>query len=112
MCALSVLCNISYFPSDIEPPKIVCPNNITVEADLDANDAEVTWSLPVTTDNSGYVPAISVVPALIPPLRMPIGETSATYIAEDTLKNQASCSFVINVRGQLSFCVENKKKWN
>lgn len=78
---------------------ITCPNNITAEASEDENVGAVWWEIPAAVDNSGFLPTVTVVPALIPPVSVPIGENWITYTAEDSNKNKAKCTFAIIVRG-------------
>ena len=78
---------------------ITCPNNITGEASEDENVGAVWWEIPAAVDNSGFLPTVTVVPALIPPVSVPIGENLITYTAEDSNKNKAKCSFSIIIRG-------------
>lgn len=79
-----------------------CPMDITVDSDEDENNARVSWEIPFTMDNSGYLPTLTSIPALIPPKRIPIGKTTVTYVAEDNNGNKARCHFHIRVRGRLS----------
>ncbi|XP_013383226.1 sushi, von Willebrand factor type A, EGF and pentraxin domain-containing protein 1 [Lingula anatina] len=85
---------------DTTEPSIMCPDDITVVADDHENTAEVTWEVPVAIDNSGYVPTVTVVPAVVPPRKFQIGRTKVTYHAEDLNKNRAKCSFVITVKDE------------
>ncbi|CAH1773674.1 unnamed protein product, partial [Owenia fusiformis] len=52
---------------DESPPVFHCPSDIKVDADEDDNGAMVRWTVPVAIDNSGYLPAMKVVPAVEPP---------------------------------------------
>ncbi|XP_076346234.1 sushi, von Willebrand factor type A, EGF and pentraxin domain-containing protein 1-like isoform X1 [Tachypleus tridentatus] len=58
----------------------------------------VTWNVPHGIDNSGEIPSVSVLPAVIPPRRFAIGTATITYTAEDRSHNTASCSFMVTVR--------------
>ncbi len=88
-----------FVTSDVTAPVIDCPPDVVAEADWDADNTEVTWSVPVAVDNSPYLPLVSVVPAVVPPTIMPIGVTEVTYVAEDGNRNKAKCSFDVEVRG-------------
>ena len=50
-------------------------------------------------DNSGYVPILSSIPAVMPPSSFLLGTTKVTYIAEDLNQNKADCQFYVNVKG-------------
>ncbi|XP_060574827.1 LOW QUALITY PROTEIN: sushi, von Willebrand factor type A, EGF and pentraxin domain-containing protein 1-like [Ruditapes philippinarum] len=83
---------------DTAAPFIMCPYNIEAETDLNENTATVSWQVPLAVDNSGYVPILSSIPAVMPPERFPIGTTKVTYMAEDLNKNKADCHFYIIVK--------------
>ncbi|XP_021351273.1 sushi, von Willebrand factor type A, EGF and pentraxin domain-containing protein 1-like [Mizuhopecten yessoensis] len=83
---------------DTEPPLLRCPFNIDVEADDTEDSAEVDWIVPLALDNSGYRPSVTVVPAVQPPKRFPIGLTAVKYIAEDHQGNMAKCHFSVIIR--------------
>lgn len=83
---------------DTSPPFIMCPYNIDAETDLNEDTATVTWQVPLAVDNSGYVPILSSVPAVMPPEKFRIGSTKVTYLAEDLNKNSADCHFYVNVK--------------
>ncbi|KAL4236643.1 biological adhesion [Mactra antiquata] len=83
---------------DTSPPFIMCPYNIEAETDLNENTATVSWLVPLAVDNSGYVPILSSIPAVMPPEKFAIGKTKVTYIAEDLNKNRADCHFYIIVK--------------
>ena len=63
--------------------------------------ARVTWELPLAVDNSGYLPQVKVIPSVIPPTLMPIGDNVVMYIAQDAATNKANCSFIVSVVGRL-----------
>ena len=86
---------------DVTPPQIICPDNVHVGTDPDRDSTEVKWNVPIALDNSGYLPTVSVIPALVPPASLPIGNTTIYYTAEDTSKNKAKCSFSVSVKGNV-----------
>ena len=86
--------------SDVTPPQVICPANINIATDPDKDSAQVSWNIPVALDNSGFRPTVSVLPALVPPAALPIGNTTVYYIAEDSSKNKAKCSFSVTVKGK------------
>lgn len=69
-------------------------------ADDDNDTAEVTWTVPVPVDNSGFIPVLTSDPAVVPPAPFPIGITIVTYSAEDLSQNVAKCKFYVLVLGE------------
>ncbi|XP_074641309.1 sushi, von Willebrand factor type A, EGF and pentraxin domain-containing protein 1-like [Tubulanus polymorphus] len=82
---------------DTTPPIIQCPKNIITFTDDNENDALVTWDLPDPWDNSGKIPSLRVIPAVLPPHRFPIGTNMVKYITKDSSKNKVSCHFDVIV---------------
>jgi len=80
-------------------PVIVCPASIEAETAKDESVGHVEWRVPAAVDNSGFQPTVTVIPALVPPVLLPIGNNSITYTAEDGNKNKARCTFIIIVTG-------------
>ena len=87
--------------SDTTAPFIMCPYHIDTVTDPNENTATVQWEVPLAVDNSGYVPILTSVPAVIPPSEFPMGATKVTYIAEDLNKNEAVCYFMVKVMGKV-----------
>jgi len=85
--------------ADVTAPVIVCPASIEAETANDESVGHVEWRVPAAVDNSGFQPTVTVIPALVPPVLLPIGNNSITYTAEDGNKNKARCTFTITVRG-------------
>jgi len=84
---------------DVTAPVIVCPASVEAETAKDESVGHVEWRVPAAVDNSGFQPTVTVVPALVPPVLLPIGNNTITYTAEDGARNKARCSFTITVRG-------------
>ncbi|CAH2293998.1 sushi, von Willebrand factor type A, EGF and pentraxin domain-containing 1 [Pelobates cultripes] len=82
---------------DIEPPEIVCPDNIVAKNMEHQSSAHIDWKAPEARDNSGEEVSIQISPGFLPPQMFPIGEVTVTYIATDTSGNKASCTFNIKV---------------
>ena len=80
---------------------MTCPDNVTRRADDGENSAEVTWPVPTAIDNSGFLPTLTVIPALVPPVRLPVGDTVITYVAEDNNRNKQKCRFTVAVKGKI-----------
>ncbi|XP_048255629.1 sushi, von Willebrand factor type A, EGF and pentraxin domain-containing protein 1-like [Haliotis rufescens] len=83
---------------DEKPPFVECPSSIETETGVDDSTAEVIWQVPVSVDNSGFLPTMTAEPAVSPSSRFPIGINVVTYIVEDFSKNKANCSFTIKVK--------------
>ena len=85
--------------TDVTAPVIVCPASIEAKTSKDESVGHVEWRVPAAVDNSGFQPTVTVIPALVPPVLLPIGNNTITYTAEDGNKNKARCTFTITVRG-------------
>ena len=66
----------------------------------DDNAVEVNWQVPLALDNSGLIPIMTVVPAVEPPKRFPIGLTLVKYIAEDLSGNREKCKCSVVIKGE------------
>lgn len=90
--------------SDVTPPVIKCPPSIEVNAELFKGYAEVSWKMPIATDNL-YVQNVRIIePKGIkkPPYNFPIGFNKVVYEATDISKLTSTCSFSIKVLGELN----------
>ena len=89
--------------SDNEPPVITgAPDFITLPTDHGLPFANVTWTEPSTTDNSGL--QIKLVSSHSPGTLFHIGTSSVTYNATDSSGNMANHTFIITVQGILYAC--------
>ena len=86
--------------ADVTAPDILCPDNVTVDAIPNDSVANVSWTLPLTIDNSGEEPVVTVHPAVYSPWLFPIGHSVITYSATDKAGNTASCRFNVAVIGK------------
>lgn len=90
--------------TDVSPPTFVvaCPASpLQVYAERGLFSAQVSWSEPVATDNSGVPPTVTSNHQ--PPQRFSQGTHVVMYTAEDQSANKASCSFTIEVMGNTMF---------
>jgi hypothetical protein len=86
---------------DVEPPKITCPANITVDASTGASGAVVNFSEPTASDNCPNV-KVEFVSGLVSGSQFPIGTTTIKYEAKDGFGNVTPCSFNVTVKGNTS----------
>lgn len=83
---------------DVTPPEMICPADVTLEAEDGESFASYSWDPPVVSDNSGSPPDVISVPAVTEqPMRFRIGNATVTYKALDRRGNQAECSFQVVV---------------
>ena len=78
---------------DVQPPNIICPDNITSETTY------VTFQ-PNVTDNADPMPIVTYDP-LGPGNDFPYGKTSIVVTVTDESGNQANCSFIVCVQGMI-----------
>ncbi|XP_041840984.1 sushi, von Willebrand factor type A, EGF and pentraxin domain-containing protein 1 isoform X2 [Melanotaenia boesemani] len=83
--------------TDTEPPWLQCPKDIVAETDERRGTSNVSWNIPIPTDNSKEEVVVQVKPIYSPPQLFPIGKETITYIATDRSGNQANCSFTVTV---------------
>jgi len=87
--------------ADILPPTYgaTCPSSpLVVYAERGLFSAEVNWTEPAATDNSGILPTMSSNHK--PFERFSQGKHVITYITADQSGNKAICTFTIDVRGK------------
>jgi hypothetical protein len=81
---------------DTTPPAIICPANVTVNADPGHCYATgVALGTPATSDNCGG----SIAVTNNAPVSYPVGGTLVTWTAVDTSGNRAACSQTVTVLG-------------
>ncbi|XP_028329615.1 sushi, von Willebrand factor type A, EGF and pentraxin domain-containing protein 1 isoform X2 [Gouania willdenowi] len=83
--------------TDADPPQLQCPRDIVAETDERRGTANVSWEVPVSSDNSNEEVMVQVKPVYSPPQLLPIGKETITYIAADRSGNQSNCSFTVTV---------------
>ncbi|XP_038069618.1 uncharacterized protein LOC119738747 isoform X6 [Patiria miniata] len=85
---------------DNVPPVINCPANIIREVTTGTrNGVEVTWNLPIATDNTGSTPTVILTSdqQLGPGAFFQFGTYTIAYSAVDGASNSAQCSFTVTV---------------
>ncbi|MEO6725361.1 MAG: HYR domain-containing protein, partial [Blastocatellia bacterium] len=86
-------CSFTVTVADTEPPKPVCPANITQPTDPGLCTAVVTYTATVTDNCPGATVACSPPSTSV----FPKGTTTVTCTATDAASNTASCSFTVTV---------------
>ncbi|XP_070545135.1 pentraxin fusion protein-like isoform X1 [Ptychodera flava] len=91
------LCEVEvYGHKDTENPSISCPADVNKTANVETPSVAVHWPLPNATDNSGDV---SISGSNHPGSNFTVGTTVVSYEASDPSGNNASCSFIVRVKG-------------
>ncbi|CAH1985833.1 unnamed protein product [Acanthoscelides obtectus] len=87
---------------DIEPPKIVCPDNIIGTTLPGKRFGHVFWKEPLVPDNSGLNVSLWLKPAIpnIASFKFEIGSTLVSYYAQDAFQNRAHCSFKVIIKDE------------
>ena len=78
---------------------MICPTNQTVATDLNKSTAVVVWTAPVANDNSKLIPIVTC--NAENGTKFKIGRTPVACKALDLFENQASCSFIVDVKGKV-----------
>ncbi|CAH3164729.1 unnamed protein product [Pocillopora meandrina] len=80
---------------DIQHPRIQCPLDMTTPTKTGQSYANVTWKLPVPTDNSNEH---LILTGLTPPQKFNVGTNHITYKVTDSSRLSSSCTFSIQVK--------------
>ena len=86
-------------------PIITCPKDIgPLQTDSGHPYREVTWDIPIASDNSRQVFVVRSDGTDVRQnrLRAPIGETVVAYNATDPSGNKDYCSFTIIIQGEVT----------
>jgi hypothetical protein len=86
-------CSFMVVVQDLEPPELVCPDDIVTAMEAGQCDAAVVFS-PTVADNCPGVVAQCVPP---PGSRFPQGQTTVTCTANDASGNSVACGFTVTV---------------
>ncbi|XP_071507977.1 hyalin-like [Diadema antillarum] len=80
---------------DYELPNVTCPDDIELELNPETAAANVSWSQPTVTDNSGF---FSLAPSQPPPGSLfQVGTTTVNVTASDPSGNIGYCLFLVNL---------------
>ena len=88
-------CSFNVVVTDNELPTITCPGNVSVNNDLGACGATVTYSVTSTDNCPGQTVAQTA--GLASGSVFPIGTTTNTFVVTDASGNTATCSFNVVV---------------
>lgn len=89
-------CNFTVTVKDVEDPQIVCPQDITIDADQGICGAQVIYLTPGIFDNCPN-PTLTLTAGLPSGSTFPVGTTTVEYTATDASGNTAVCSFNVTV---------------
>ena len=91
----SVTCSFIITVVDTVKPVIAnCPNNFSINNDLNVCSAVTTWTAPTATDNCSVSTFTSSHNSGV---ILPVGPHTITYTATDDAGNSSTCSFVVTV---------------
>jgi len=94
----SATCSMFVLVSDITPPTVTCPSDITQGNDFGTCDAEVTVPMPTVSDNCAVAFVSNNVTGTLDASDVyPLGTTTVTWTALDGDGNVASCSIDITI---------------
>jgi gliding motility-associated-like protein len=85
-------CSFTVEVIDVEAPEVSCASDIFMSNDEGACGAEVSYSLPVATDNCA-VTEVVLVEGFASGDFFPVGTTTVTYAISDAAGNTSFCSF-------------------
>ena len=91
----SAQCTFDVIVQDTTPPSIICPSDITEEADQPGGK-NVAYTVPTATDIVDSDPDESCSPS--PGSLFPLGTTQVTCTATDDSNNSAQCTFNVTVQ--------------
>ena len=92
---------LSSFPDDENPSIAGIPADIVQSTDAGSSTAEITWSEPTASDNSGSVTMSS---SHSSGSNFTIGDTVVTYTAVDDSSNSVTATFTISIQGMSFVC--------
>jgi HYR domain-containing protein len=89
-------CSFTVTVKDTQPPKLTCPDDITVNNDPGKCGAVVNYAAPTVTDNCPGVGPITCAPPS--GSLFPVGATTVACTVVDAAGNTATCTFTITVK--------------
>lgn len=93
-CGGEAACSFTVTVQDLEPPVILCPNNIIVSSQQGRCGAIVNFPEPSATDCT----AVEVTSSPSSGSFFPVGLTTVTSVATDAAGNSSTCTFTITVK--------------
>ena len=95
----------SHIVSDVEAPTFPngCPADLSVFSGPLESPVSITWTDPVTTDNSGQ--SVTLTSDLAKGSQLGLGSHTVTLNASDAVGNIGSCNFYVTVQGEVSASV-------
>lgn len=91
----------SIITSDMQPPRLSCPSNLTLVASRGKSMVYANWPLPSASDNSGL--PVTVGQSLLPPVILQEGTYIVSVTATDHRELSTRCQFIITVNGLFIF---------
>ena len=98
-CSFKVTVTANPCVSDLEKPKLTCPNNIITETSQ--NCLAITWNAPTVSDNCG-VPTLEAPKPYKSGDCIPLGTFKIIYFANDLANNRDSCFFIVTVNKKVN----------
>ena len=89
-----------FLNTDLEPPKINCPQNKEVQKKNDIPTVTVYWVAPTYSDNSGL--PVKIFTESINGSQFGVGQHRIEYSATDHANHKSTCSFLIVVSRKLA----------
>lgn len=91
-------CNFRITVLDAEPPRLTCPEDVSVQVDYGSDGGKVDYPAPDAADNCS-TPLVKMTAGKDSGNQFPLGQTTVKFVATDASNNQAECSFRVMVSG-------------
>ncbi|CAH0560178.1 unnamed protein product [Brassicogethes aeneus] len=110
VCIGTQIVRAGLLPCDyVTPPKLECPQNLTITSLPGKKYGFASWKEPNITDNSHMDVTIWMKPIFknVSTFKFQIGETAVKYFAQDAFQNKANCTFYVTVKDDEKPTIEN-----